>query len=156
LSPGYNNNLGIILNRAQRPAEAVVPLRTAVALEPEWGTAHSNLGVAFYLQGKADEALEHLRRAVALTPRNPSYHRVLGHAYVLRRQFDDAMAEYQAAVKLQDVPIAEDLARIGFVHAVTGNKAQALLLLPQLRARAHADSTALWPLAILFLGLNQR
>lgn len=70
-------NLGTALLRAGRPAEAVAPLRRAVALMPWSADAAVGLAVAALGAGELDEAEREARRTLGLAPGNALAGRVL-------------------------------------------------------------------------------
>ena len=70
--PGGWNNLGLMLLSGGRAAEAVAPLRRAVALDPLLVEALVNLGGAQLQQGDLAGADQTLRRALRFQPTNVS------------------------------------------------------------------------------------
>ena len=73
-----SNNLGSLLQKENRPLEAMAYFRTAVALEPAYAEAHNNLGTALAAFGKTDEALSSYKEAIRLDPANPKPYNNIG------------------------------------------------------------------------------
>ena len=59
-------NLGLVLDRLQRHAEAIESYQRAVQCQPSFAAAHAELGRTCYLLGRLAEAESHLRHALAL------------------------------------------------------------------------------------------
>ncbi len=75
------NNLGFLLLRDGRHAEAVEPLRRSVALTPTSAEARANLGAALLGQGDLDGAAEQFEAALRY---RPDYTPALGNLGVIR------------------------------------------------------------------------
>ncbi len=89
----------LLLHRDDRAAEAVEPLRKALASNPDWIPCLQNLGVALAYSGRIDEAIRHLERARDLQPRAPGVRVGLGNAYLKVNRFAAARKEFQEALK---------------------------------------------------------
>ena len=63
-----HNELGKLLLKTQRTAEAIASFRLAVEGLDTYDEAHYNLGVAYLRQGDRDKACEQFRRVVELAP----------------------------------------------------------------------------------------
>jgi Flp pilus assembly protein TadD len=59
---------GIARLMADRPDQAVDPLRDAIAIDPAYAAAHNALGIALARIGDSAGAVEHFRRAVEIEP----------------------------------------------------------------------------------------
>ena len=75
-------------------ADAVEPLRKAVALKPDYTQAHFNLGIALSKSGNRTEAIESFRAALRCTPGAPVIHAAL--ADELRRAGETQEADHHA------------------------------------------------------------
>jgi len=98
--------LGVALFNQGKRAEAVGPLRQAVALEPGNANYQHSLGFALNAQGKHDEAITALRKATELDPRNGWSHLALGQALLALGCYGEAR---QAALACQSLPTTEVL-----------------------------------------------
>jgi tetratricopeptide (TPR) repeat protein len=74
----------------KRGDEAVIHLRKAIAIYPNFVMARNDLGAQLLAQGKLDEAVEELRQAILIDPKafNPKLN--LGIVFVQQHQFSEA------------------------------------------------------------------
>ncbi len=83
-SPWPAHNMGALLRKLGRDAEAKVRLKESLLCGPDFGRAHYQLGLVLETQGMPREAISSLRRASALEPEFPDPHYALGR--ILRRE----------------------------------------------------------------------
>jgi Flp pilus assembly protein TadD len=86
--------------RADRPAEAIAPLREAALMEPLNAVIQHDLGLACLEIGNAPEAIEALQRAIAVKPRYADAHFRLGIALEKVGNMVGAVAAYDRATQL--------------------------------------------------------
>ncbi len=81
--------------------EAIVHLRKAIAIYPNFVMARNDLGVQLLGQGKLEEAAQELRTAISLDPNsfNPALN--LGIVLVQQHQFEDAATVLRKALSLE-------------------------------------------------------
>ena len=94
-SPPITTSVGMVLVLSGRFAEAVAPLREAIAVQPNYYFAHSWLALTLSETGANDEAIREARRGVALAPDAMLAEGYL--AYVLARTGSRAAALAQFA-----------------------------------------------------------
>lgn len=94
-------NLGDILQRRGKLADAVACYQRALAIDPYHALAHHNLGLALAAQSRFADSIVHYRRALALNPRNPDAHNNIGIALEELNETGDAIAHYHQALSLQ-------------------------------------------------------
>jgi protein O-GlcNAc transferase len=113
-------NLGIVLQKQRKFAEAAVACRTALRIDPQNGIAHLTLGIVLFELGNLEEAQVPLAEAVRLRP-------------------DDAVAPYYLAgtSQKQGKP-AEAVAHYGLALQHNPDGLEALLGLASLRLTAQA------------------
>src|SRR5438876_3193808 len=70
-SPLAHCNLGELLERQGRPAEAIDHLQQALRTKPDFPLAHNNWGMALKGQGRPAEAIDHFQQALRLKPDFP-------------------------------------------------------------------------------------
>ena len=58
-SPIAHSNLGELLDRQGRPAEAIDHFQQALRTKPDYALAHNNWGMALKGQGRPAEAIDH-------------------------------------------------------------------------------------------------
>jgi tetratricopeptide (TPR) repeat protein len=93
-------NLALVLNRADRQAEAVDELERTISIEPR-PEAHYQLGVIYWHQGDLDRAVRALRAAIALQPSYADAYNTLGAVLKARRDWRGAQEALQRAIALQ-------------------------------------------------------
>jgi tetratricopeptide (TPR) repeat protein len=94
------HNLGIVLQRRGRHADALVEFRAASRLDPSFGPSHLLAGASLLALGQPKAALAELGRASELMPREPAVH--LQRADACER-LDDVLCltdEYRTLVTL--------------------------------------------------------
>ena len=74
-------------------AGAETEFQRAIALNPNYGTAHQWYGYALWKTGRFEESIAEHRRALELDPLSLPVNRNLGLAYFLARQYDLAIAQ---------------------------------------------------------------
>src|SRR5438093_1617026 len=67
-SPIAHSNLGELLDRQGRPAEAIDHFQQALRTKPDFPLAHNNWGMALKGQGRPAEAIDHFQQALRLKP----------------------------------------------------------------------------------------
>jgi Flp pilus assembly protein TadD len=92
--------LGSAYVQAERFADAVPPLETAIRLDDRSALAEDDLGSALLSLGRVNDALVHLRRAAALLPRNESIQFNLGNALSRSSQPEAAAEAYARAIAI--------------------------------------------------------
>jgi len=91
------SDLGFIMARLGRSEDALADCRKALALDPNFASAHFNLAVAFVQAGRLEEAEVHYRRA--LPGRNTAEtHNGLGYVLAREGRSDEAVAEFRKAI----------------------------------------------------------
>lgn len=73
--------LGMLHGAAEQNAEAIVALRRAVHIFPDYAPGHRELGVRLLAAGDLRASGAHLRRAGSLSPQDPEIHLYLGALY---------------------------------------------------------------------------
>jgi Tfp pilus assembly protein PilF len=96
-----HNNLGSVLLKRDRAAEAIAHFSEAIRIRPDFELAHFNLGFALAKQGKLDEASERFAEAIRLRPDFAEAHNDLGNVYYLKGRFTDAITRYSEATRLE-------------------------------------------------------
>jgi serine/threonine protein kinase/Flp pilus assembly protein TadD len=72
-NPLYRYNLGVLLSRQRKYAEAEAAYREALRLRPDYAEAHCNLGKLLLPQGRFAEALGALKRGHELGSKQPNW-----------------------------------------------------------------------------------
>jgi tetratricopeptide (TPR) repeat protein len=74
-------NLGILLTKANKPAEALLLLTKAAEIDPKSGKIRYQLGKAYFDVGRFPESQREVEKAVRLTPRDAPAHYLLARIY---------------------------------------------------------------------------
>jgi TolB-like protein len=83
LSPPIAQALGLVRVGAAHYAEAVAPLRSAIALDPNYYFPHAWISIALAHTGAGAEAVAEARRAIQLNPSNTLILGFLGEVYAI-------------------------------------------------------------------------
>jgi tetratricopeptide (TPR) repeat protein len=93
--------LGLALNEAARPREALAALEAAVKLDARFAKAWYNLGLAYSAQELPERALEALTKAESLSPSSPQIPYARATILVRLQKTDEARAAARRALELQ-------------------------------------------------------
>ena len=86
-------NLGVVLNRQEKPNEAMEAWRQAISLDPKLPGAYFNLGLALVRAGDYANANAPLRQALSLEPNNDGARRALAIALMGQEKYQEASRE---------------------------------------------------------------
>jgi tetratricopeptide (TPR) repeat protein len=102
--------LGAVLEKQKRYADAEVAFRKVLALDPEYAPALNYLGYMLADRGeRLDESVTYLKKALTIDPENGSYLDSLGWAYFKGNQFDLAADSLKrAADQLRTNSVIQD------------------------------------------------
>jgi len=93
-------DIGTVLLRSGKHAEAAEQFREALAIRPNYAKAVNSLGACLYLQGDLAEAMEHFRRAMELDPKLASAYSNVGMALLKQGKIDEAERQYRQLVEM--------------------------------------------------------
>ena len=105
--------------------EAIVFLRKAIDLNPEFSEAYYNLGIAYERLGKHKDAIETLKKTIELSPDNSNAYYALGYAYYQQKKYKDAIDAFERTVSLQPSN-AFAFQKLGSAYLRVGKKDEAL------------------------------
>jgi eukaryotic-like serine/threonine-protein kinase len=100
LSPPIAQSVGLVRVGGAKYAEAIGPLRAAVALDPEYYFPHAWLAVALAHAGQASEAITEIKRSLQLNPSSTLMLAYLGEVYAVT---GDRRAAYEVAAQLDSI-----------------------------------------------------
>ncbi len=134
-SAGGYAGLGVVLNSAGRPAEAIGWIEKAMRFNPRYPFWFAfQLGVAYRLTGRYAEAIAAQQQAVLRNPKNEYLYQELAYCYVQQwgwqlsqdpQTLAQALAAAQKAVALNDSFFVAHLA-LGYVYLSQGQYEQAV------------------------------
>jgi tetratricopeptide (TPR) repeat protein len=100
-------NLGNLLMQQGRTAEAIGPLKKAVALASDNAVCRLTLGVAYLRSGQMQDAQRELEKATELEPNNAVAHYQLGRLYKEIHDPERAKAEFDRTAELHDKAVSQ-------------------------------------------------
>jgi len=115
--------LATVLQQRGRADEADAHFARAVALDPNYVSAHYGWGVALLDRGRIAEAIAQFETAVRLAPSHADAHLNLGNALLRAERPATAVAHYEAALRLK--PAADAHYDLGLALIATGRAAEA-------------------------------
>jgi tetratricopeptide (TPR) repeat protein len=106
-------------------------LRTAISLNPNYGTGHHFLGDLLSIRGKFEEAFAEHQRALDLEPFSAVFNAGYGSSLMRGRRYDEAKARYDKALELNP-NFWGAYGRLSVIYEIVGKHAECV----ELRARA--------------------
>ncbi len=146
--------LALARYRAGAPAEALDPLRRAVARNDSLAEAHYLLGLVYRDVQRPDDAIGSLDRAIRLSPGLVAAREELADLYRARGRHLDEMSQLQALSSLDD--LTDRTVAIALAQARQGQFPAALGTLGQAADRAPADSRVQLALGRVYLARAER
>ena len=122
------SNLGRVIARPGRFADAEAYVRRAIALRPNRPGPHENMAVIATMQGRHAEAEEEFRKVVAIRPNHGSSRNNLAVAMANQGRFKEAEKELQEAVRLAPT-LLDPPANLAAIYVRQGRHAEAIPLL---------------------------
>jgi len=142
------HNLGLVLERRERFAEAESAYRKAIEIGPGLASTRNNLGSLLARSGRFDEATTHLRESSRLDPSSPDAYTNLAAVMLQRGEFAPAARYARLAIVARPrhadahVNLAVALARLGDFDEARRHLDEALSIDPR-HAAARANREAL-------------
>ncbi len=93
-------NLGNILARHGKPAEAIACLQEAVKLDPQSAEYHNSLGAVLASQGRIDEAVDQFRASLRINRVLSWFIIIWEGLVVLQGRIDEAIQNFHEALRL--------------------------------------------------------
>ena len=146
--------LALARYRAGSPAEAIEPLRQAIAQNDSVGEAHYLLGLVYRDTQKIDEAIASLEKAVKVAPSLTPAREELADLYRSRGRYVDEMVQLQALAAL-DRKVDRSVA-IALAEARNGQYAGAIGTLGAASRQPAADPRVQLALARIYLARAER
>jgi tetratricopeptide (TPR) repeat protein len=121
----YYNEVGNILQREDRFAEANAMYAQAIAYSAPYPEVHFNKGICHIGLGEHAEALVHFARSLELNPLQPDLYLVRAELLEAEGRVDEALADYDAAIALAPDSVPARVNR-AVLHYTAGRYAEAL------------------------------
>ncbi len=120
-----HNNLGSVLKKQGKTAEAMAHYQAALRLSQDYADAHYNMGTLLKERGDADQAIEQFKRAIQLNPMYASAHYNMANLLVSAGRLPEAIEQYVEALKTD--PEAPDIHNnLGAAYETQGRLPEAL------------------------------
>ncbi len=160
--------------------------KRAIALNPNYATAHQWYGLYLTAMGRFEEAIAEMKRAQALDPISLIITMAAGRPFYYARQYDQAIEQYQKALEMDShfgvahitlgwayeqkgmvekaltefqkaVTLPVDSrAATGHAYAMLGEGDKAMAILDELKELSKHKFVSPYYLAILYTGLNRK
>jgi tetratricopeptide (TPR) repeat protein len=95
-----HNNLGVLLHKGGKIAEAIEHFEEALRIDPDDDFAHTNMGMALMEQGAFEESITYFQRAVDIDPENALAHNNWGVALFRLGRFSEAVRQHARALDI--------------------------------------------------------
>ncbi len=127
--------------------------KLALELDPLSPMVGTILGVAFYFAGDYDQAIAQYQITLENRPNFQRAINWLGFSYVKKAMYPEAIEQFQSVSSLSDGQPA-DLAALGYVYAIAGQRDEAEGVLRQLESLANQRYVSPVDMAMLYVGLD--
>jgi TolB-like protein/Tfp pilus assembly protein PilF len=155
LNPNYSTAhhwFSSSLSNLKRFDESIAELRRAQELDPLSRIIGTNLADALADSRRYDDAIAEYQRVLVLDPNFAYAHRALGRAYGLKGMYPEAIAETRKALELGNAATGY----LGLWLARSGDRAQAMKLLDDLKHQANQRYVQNEEFAFIYIGLGQK
>jgi tetratricopeptide (TPR) repeat protein len=146
----YSNHLDAM----GRLDEAIAEAKRAQDADPLSLIATTSVGQAFYFARRYDQAIEQFQKAFEMDPNFPAAHWLVAMAYEQVGRHEEAIAEGRKAVSLSGG--AGALSALGHAYAVSGQRADALKVLVELKDLSKRRYVATFDVALIYIGLGDK
>ncbi len=116
-----HNNLASVLDRQQKPQEAIRQYELAIALDPGFAEAHFNLAISLDKTSNTDGAIAEYQQAIKIDPKDFDSHFNLANIWYARLKLDAATREYKAAIEFGRIKKDLALAHVGLGNVLSMN-----------------------------------
>jgi adenylate cyclase len=137
-----------------RHDESIAAEKKALELDPLNSLFNTDLGFFFYWARRYDDAITQFRKTLELDSNIALPHHSLGWCMVWKGNLTEARAEFQKAATLDDLPWYK--ANLGYVYAVSGDRAKAEQILRDLDDLAKKQYVSPALPASVYLGLGEK
>jgi tetratricopeptide (TPR) repeat protein len=157
LNPNYSmahQRSALLLTALGRFDEAFAAIERARSLDPLSLIINSNVGEVFYHARRYEQAIEHCLKALEMDPYFRQARIQLGLCYAQETRFPEAVAELQKALSLSRDAVA--LADLGYVYAISGDRAQAQKMLVEVMEVSRRRYVSSFDIAKIHIGLADK
>jgi serine/threonine protein kinase/Flp pilus assembly protein TadD len=127
--------------------KAIVELKKALELDPNYGEAHNELGYVYLAAGDFSKAVEHFKKYVSLSPGEANPVDSLAEAYFKMGRLAEAIANYKETIRINP-DLESSYFSIGYIYALKEEYAEAMRWIDKFIATApspeHKRTGYLW------------
>jgi serine/threonine-protein kinase len=156
LNDGYatgHHQYALFLAAMLRLEEAVAEIKKAYDLDPLSPIISTAVGRVLDFARRHDEAIEQCRKTIQLNPQFAGAYFDLGVAYMHKRAFEEGKDALSKLSALSGERIRE-LVVMGALHALRGEREQALAMLKELESVSDEDAVSSFGFAIVYICLG--
>jgi Tfp pilus assembly protein PilF len=117
-------NLGKLYYKEGRYPEAMVELRRALEINPQYAGAWSTLAGVHRATGRMGDALQAMERALRIEPRNANFHNSIGVLYVQLERYAESRASFRTAIE-HDPAHGEAIYNLALASYLSGDMTEA-------------------------------
>ncbi len=157
LNPNYPTAyhwLALILVPLRKNDEAIATARRAEQLDPLSAIISADTAFDFFLLHRYDDAIQQAQHTLTIDPNFYYAHYLMGKAYNQKGMYKEAVSTLRRAVELNADPIAR--ATLAQSLALSGQRAEAMKLLEELKADSTHSYIPNYFLATAYLALGDR
>jgi serine/threonine protein kinase/tetratricopeptide (TPR) repeat protein len=138
-------------------SEAIAERKLALELDPLSLIINFELGLAFYYAHDYDNAIEQFQKTLELDPNPPPIRQFLPAAYEQKGMYADAIAGFKKATPLgAGREWSFNMAGLGHVYAVSGQKDEARKVLDELKQLSGQQYVPAPSIALVYAGLGEK
>jgi TolB-like protein/Flp pilus assembly protein TadD len=151
---GHQQYGNTTLSALGRFDDAIREGKRALELDPLSSVINSDLGADYLYADRYDEAVAQFRKLLEMDPNYYFGRYLLGQALEMKGSRDGAISEYEKARTLNDDPSI--LGVLGRAYGLSGNRAEALNILDQLKTLSKERYVTAYSFALVYLGLGDK
>ena len=129
--------LAAVYRRQEKYELAIVELRRALELDPQYGYAMNLLAYTYGNLDRFDEAIKYFQLYASVSPGDANPHDSMGELYFRMGKLDQAREEFMEAVRIK--PDFGSGSRISYIHALGEDYAEAMKWLDQFVSAAPSN-----------------
>lgn len=135
--------------RNNKPDDAIVSFKRALAYDPQNVTALSYIGNIYLSQGKIDDAIAAYKNLIGIDPTSSEYRLKLANTYLQGKMYRESEETFKLAARLDPRNIEAEYT-LGIQYAQTDRPAEAEAQFLKVKRMAPADGNVYYALGALY------